>query len=544
MNDAIIENFLDQALEHEQNFVSSEKELVQHLSDLGYLKPDFLADFNFDTKIASALDQFMRDIKQSSLFSEKNLINYRTLFADDHQLELLRAVTDIDEGLLLDNLPQKGDISLESRMLHYRLDLMGLFERNASLPYGDYSKMMLQQLKSYCGYISMLDTINALADIENLTRRIIKKHGRENCILVCKTALTEDQKKDFELNRIFKKQLKTDFDKKSSFYELLKDKVLRRNKKRLDLNFLEAKSNSNLNHFILRLIQVHQWKDGFYDGLLDTEMGPLMFNSIKEMAIAFNNDQEEDDIKARSVLACVGNDYVLFNALFFLEKYMIEDKKGNHQQQVIAQLNTQLQKADADTQLKFELSANHYLHEAQNHLNQENQESKNGLFKRIYYGVSGFFKNLLRIGKKLFRWLVDQVKRVATFLKNFFKSMLAHMKRALHYFIRGIRFILGKGAVVSQSNRQVLLSKFSMDMDSFHIMPSNLALPAIAKHRLKVKEDLLGLQFSLAVVSKVLKLVLNMANMVTWPLLLINLVKVFKELTIQYNQINVELNSN
>ena len=118
------------------------------------------------------------------------------------------------------------------------------------------------------------------------------------------------------------------------------------------------------------------------------------------------------------------------------------------------------------------------------------------------------------------------------------------MKRALHYFIRGIRFILGKGAVVSQSNRQVLLSKFSMDMDSFHIMPSNLALPAIAKHRLKVKEDLLGLQFSLAVVSKVLKLVLNMANMVTWPLLLINLVKVFKELTIQYNQINVELNSN
>jgi hypothetical protein len=30
----------------------------------------------------------------------------------------------------------------------------------------------------------------------------------------------------------------------------------------------------------MRLIQVHQWQDGLYNGLLDSDMGELTINSI------------------------------------------------------------------------------------------------------------------------------------------------------------------------------------------------------------------------------------------------------------------------
>ena len=108
----------------------------------------------------------------------------------------------------------------------------------------------------------------------------------------------------------------------------------------------------------MRLIQVHQWQDGLYDGLLDSDIGELTLKSILS-AIDLYNVIKNRQIKTHRVLTHVVRDYYLFNGLFFLQEYMVEDDEGgetqNAEEIIISDLLQQVEKANDGELSAFEL---------------------------------------------------------------------------------------------------------------------------------------------------------------------------------------------
>ncbi len=292
------------------------------------------------------------------------------------------------------------------------------------------------------------------------------------------------------------------------------------------------------NVFLMRLIQVHQWMDGFYKGLLDSDIGEVSFNSLIDAINLFNEDGDEEDIKVKEVLFHAGRGYFVFNALFFLEKYMIEEEKKDYQKEVVDIINVSVQNASQQERQVFETKSEVIVESALSESDEVPRERK-GLLQRVYYGVKSFFRKAFKVGKKIFRWIKDKVKRVAGFLKDFFKKMFVHLGKALYYIGEGIKYIIGKNPLIKVTEtNQVLTSKILIDGDANCIVSQNCTREDIRSYGKQVRVTINSMVFSLKVVTLVIKTVQQMLMFFTWPLLLLNIVKAFKEIVAEYKLIN------
>ncbi len=530
-----IDELLVEAEAYRQQFKPSQKETVQHLIELGYLLPELLSPYSFDRQLEKAMALFQKELWESPLLPAKELERLKQLHDEDFEPQLLHMLTDLDEGLPLPALPKSGEISLLSRLVHYRLDVMGLFEYKIKHPYGPYSVLQLARLQQYTSAISRLDAINQLADLEGFTEKLVRIIGQEACILVFKLPEGSFDEDQYEVRPAFRKRLKDDFERSSQFYQLMRKEVLRQNDRKVNYDFLEERSKNELNQFIIRLIQVHQWTDGFYDGLLDHDLGPVSFEAIVAAIRLFNDDENEEDIKVKEILAHVGNGYFVFNALYFLKKYMVEEEKTDYEQSTIHNLGEQLRTAEPAEREAFHQKTAQLIDGANQTFDSEEQQIKQGLFKRIYYGIKGFFRKLFRLGKKLFKWVINRFDQLKELLTGFFKKALAHARQALRALIKGIKYLIGRHPFVTVTpNRNLLVSHIPLDGDGFSIMNPAAGSHYIAQHLNQIKDTVHALDFSLALLTTLLQSIKYFFSVIGWPLLLLHLVRAFKVLSAKY----------
>lgn len=525
----------------EENYLSANGKSLgakaQMLSDLGYLKTEFLTVFSVENKIAEAYRVFYAELLLSGLKSIKEINEFTNLYQDQAELKLLETVTDIDEGIPIMKLPELGESGLITRIIHYRLSLLGLYTGPIELNFNAFSYAGLEKAAIYIRK-SKLSTLNLLANLQNYTEAFLTENGFLHSVVAFKSGITGKQKDVPAYSGKFKRQIRQDLKDHEARYEILEEKLFRRNDDNVDLALLQSMAGEEINRFILRLIQLHQWMAGYYNGALDADFSELTVESLIEI-IENYNEGTDDKIRAADVLARVRDDYFIFNCLYFLKQYKEENRQADQTMNTLAILSDAYSKADPGEQQAFETNF-----QAGIDLVRSDQdtipETRNGVLRRVFFGIKTFFKKAFRFARKLFRWIVNGLKQAGIFVKNAIRMIYTFLKEAIRHFIEGVKFLLGKLPVTTQSSDgRSMYSNFDIDKDGLNIFETADASD-IKIHLDMVKQKVHSMSFSLALIGflfDTLKTALSLATVIAWPLFILKLVIAFKKVIDTYKTV-------
>ena len=453
--------------------------------------------------------------------------------------ELLDKATDIDEGFRFSQLPENGTVSLATRIVHYRLDIFGMWPFAIDTPFTAVNSLPALNTIGEYAHCGALEALNHLADVEGLTKRLLETHPDEDFILTFRTRHPIDKQLEKELERTirFKKQLLDDFGERSDFFRYLNRQVLPERAKKVDLTWLDREAINPFKKFVLRLIQVHQWQDGLYEGLLDSDIGEVTIRSILD-AIELFNLAADKRIESFRVLTHLVNGYFLFNGLFFMQEYMIESgAQGNEEETIINDVMGNAGRADDESLNLFE--ANMELLKIEIALASRKQpEEKKGFLKRIYFGVKKFLKKVVAVSKKIFGWIVHLAKKFWGLLKKVFGHFFAKLSKGIRAFVDGMRFLLGKKSTTTTGENGLISSVIRLDGDCYSIVAGNTSV-ITHEHNHKIKYNVTSMEFALSVVGGVLNIVVKALSVLSWPMLIFAIVKVFKHISESYQKLEL-----
>ncbi|MCW0484584.1 hypothetical protein [Gaoshiqia sediminis] len=514
-------HLLEQCEKELAGFRDEGNEIRQHLLELGYLSVNTANSVHPKDEIL-ARQLFEKELLQSGLFKPEQLAAEHRFGQEYFLRYFLRKLTDIDDGLVLGHLPEIGETGLRSRFVHYRLDLFGMWEHPVSLAYGMVSALQIGELAEV-GKCTSLEAINYLANVDRFTRHLLASYNEEQFILAFRSVNISGRLKE-KLDRrfAFGRQLKDDFGEKTEFLRYLQKHVLNRDEDRIDYGFLEKESKNPLSRFLVRLIQVHQWQEGFYSGLLDSDLGEVSLQSLIDSVETYNL-ADGKDIKMHRVLTYLGNGYFMFNALFFLQEYMV-DNQPTEEQKLWENLAGEVENADDESREKFTANLQQLRDEVSL---QSTVEEKGGFLKRIYFGFKKLIRKAFRFLRKIFRWVLERIEKVWGFVKKLFASFFENLYNGLRAFVDGIKFLLGRKLVFTGTPVQFIISKISPDGDVATLV-INAGPDIVMQHVRETRYQLSAMAFSLAVVGNVLKLAVQPFQLITWPLLLFKLVGSFQ----------------
>lgn len=530
----MLNNITDLVQEVEAKYTSttaaSEQQLVNHLNSLGYLDSLMLTALNSDARLQEAYEHFYSDLKNSGLVSPSDLLQAKTVFGDESRTKLLELAVDVDEGFTFKALPEFGALNLQTRIIHYRLSLLGLYAENVDLPYSSLTYAALDKLASYLGK-TKLAAINLAADLQNFTNVYLNANGYQHCITVIKNSQGKKQKDQLtipEYNGQFKRLLKVNLKNHDAIFDTLNEELFHRSDKKVNETYLEKLYKSEFNNFTLRLIQIHQWMGGFYNGTIDDDFGSMSLESLGNIIDCFTEAYGEE-IKTSKLLVRINDNTILFNSLFFLQYYKEESQSNDTTVEILNTINTAYSNASDDDQKSFETNMNAEISKL-NAAKRDNYQPIT-ITNKVFTGIKTFFKKIFKFAGKIFKWIISRIKKYADFVKNFIRNLYEYLKIAVRQFINGVKFLLGKLPVISTNKSgQSLYSNFDIDKDAVSLLSTG-DNAAIETHVKKVTDQVNGMEFSLSVISMlyaVLRTLLAGATPIAMPVFLFNLVKSFK----------------
>ncbi len=516
-------------------------EITQHLIELGYISLQ-KANALRAGDIMEAKTKFFDEVLQSSIFSEEYAEKLMLVGKDFALSTLLRKITDIDEGITFRELPEKGEVSLKTRLIHYRLDIFGLWPMDVAMPFSSLSIFNLNVIAEFAK-CKTLEAVNFLADVEQFTEHLLKIHPEEKFILIFKSPkVSEKTRKTLDWRHPFKRQLVDDFGERTNFFKYLNKNILVNNPKNVDVNFLQKEAGNPFKKFILRLIQVYQWRDGFYSGLLDSDIGEVTLKSMLD-AIDFYNSTENRNIKTHRVITYLHQGYFVFNSLFFLQEYMIEDPNPANQNgefDVLNNLSSQLEQSNEKDRADFSSNINKLKADIYSE-SEHGPGEKNGFLRRIYFGMKKLVQKAFRFARKIFSWIKDKVEKVWGFLKTLFRNFFENLEMGIRAFVDGINFLFGHKPLESSNGNEMIISKFSIDGDSVSITSGQIS-NVLQSHLETIGYNINSMKFTLAIVGGILKLIVGMVNIITWPLLVINIIKIYKNISASFLELGASQN--
>ena len=516
-------------------------EITQHLIELGYISLQ-KANAVRPGDIIEAKAKFLDEVLQSSIFPGEYVEQLMLVGKDFALSTLLRKITDIDEGITFRELPKNGEVSLSTRLIHYRLDVFGLWPMNIAAPFSSLSIFKLNEIAEFAK-CKTLEVVNFLADVEQFTEHLLKIHPEEKFILIFKSPKVSDKtRKTLDRRHPFKRQLVDDFGERADFFKYLNKNILVNNPKNVDVNFLQKEAGNSFKKFILRLIQVHQWRDGFYSGLLDSDIGEVTLKSMLD-AIDFYNSTENRNIKTYRVITYVHQGYFVFNSLFFLKEYMIEETTPANQNgefYVLNNLTSQLGQSNEKDRADFSSNINKLKADIYLESEQEPGE-KNGFLRRVYFGVKKLIQKALRFARKIFSWIKDKVEKVWGFLKTLFRDFFENLEMGIRAFVDGINFLFGRKPLESSNGNEMIISKFSIDGDSVSITSGQIS-NVLQDHLDTIGYNVKSMKFTLTIVGGILKLIIEMVSIIIWPLLILNIIKTYKNISASYLELKASQN--
>ncbi|MEM1323135.1 MAG: hypothetical protein AAGG75_22915, partial [Bacteroidota bacterium] len=283
---------------------------------------------------------------------------------------------------------------------------------------------------------------------------------------------------------------------------------------------LQQIADAPINRFLLRILQLHQWSNGYYNGRLDSKFGSWTFGALSQFV------EDIPGLKLKYILCKLGGPsqgYWLLNAAYLFEK-MVQIYRKDRKKEADVQLIQHYQSAFADQPpaLQSEL-----MNKAFEELNEETAAGQRGvgIGRRIYRGATGLARSLLRGIGKLINLIRYQVKKLLNLFKNFVHFLYQEIREGVVKYGVGLTLLLAGGKLLplDANTGQRLLDGLNIDpgqmMNKF-ILRMAKGNPKRAKH----------LRFCVRLVGRVLKWGLALATGgLTWPKLAVQIALYFRE---------------
>ncbi len=325
----------------------------------------------------------------------------------------------------------------------------------------------------------------------------------------------------------FKAQLRRSLNE--SFYQEIRQKVFR--DRRTD--YLEQVASSPFNLFLVRLIQVRQWMNGYYYGRLDSQPGDRTFQSIVE----FTEEEDLKKLRLKYILTRLGQNqkgFWLLNVQYYFDCLVTLDHKASSETStsLITLYEKEIEKENG-------IFNNKRTKKAWEEYNLELQEGLDGpahRIRRFYFGVKSLIKSIGRVIHRVIRFLIKGVKIVLRILKNFIKIIYKEIREGTKNFFDGMQFLFGKRSIETVApNGSIVLTNYGFDFDTTVFMSTNLPQETLNLHIQECMKRTHNLHFSLTLCGKVLKWVFHIAtSSLSWPRLAIKIAFYFKGLIIKF----------
>lgn len=551
-------------------------DMLQPLIDLGYLtleqcKPE---NIHRNTFLEIAVKQFRKDYETYRLhtkrftfepFDKEHYHHYRTNL-NEAETDFIQKAVSFEGGFIISELPTFGKVTLASRIVHYRLEIFGLYGKAShhgiDAPFTNESLEKLQILKGFWEWeaIGDVSVLNWLGRLNVLIEQIFEELNKDK---------NRNKKDIFVLEDGTFDTTRFGIDKHDTLEELL-------------CHY----------EFMARLFQIHLWVNGLYHGAID---GVIKSNGSKQEQRKAqrktkreerrqnrrnrrNQSDEDNDADKIDAEAEKEEAFSTENAIVEMVRYLNEsediERPNNKPFEVdyfygkwnntatyrinvinILERTRALQIKDNSESIAEIIDKNDAKNNSEEDKIRNQLFDKNGRFsdlvkkelvlrkdnflkgtrRKIYYGIQQF--------KRVFRRIIGVFKKIGDFFKKAFNvikriSILVYqeVKEGIKVFIHGFSFLVGKRRIATKrvpKNQNIseierdnlpenIVTKFDLDCDIKQFVCKGLSEKEIKNHNEKCQNQINSLSISLIVTAIVLKWVLILAtNAVTFPTILL-----------------------
>lgn len=512
-------------------------DMLQPLIDLGYLTFEEIKPNNPEQSIhlERAVRQFRKDYEAYQLLQQKFTFlpfdqeHYHSYAKQLNEIELdfLQSLVSFEGTFMLSNLPQFGTISLVTRIIHYRLKILGLYGKKTvqgvEAVYENTSLQGLHDIKSFLDWeISDLDFINGIGNIEQLIEQIYKQ---------------------IDVNHPDKKMIY--MDKKGKFQTHL-------------INIQPESHVALYYEFLARIFQIRLWIDGLYNGEIDGKIRDDDVNNystkkaIRELVRYLRRDKElrEDpfiirkgyNLKELKVKDFYNknrrlNAYVLnVIDLLYVTKAMKDD------QSVVAVSDVLID--EKHRKLKKDLLDDNgtFREDVKKELEEREKDFLSGSKRRLYYGIKQFGQTIRRVIKNIFRFISDRIKLGFNVVKRLAVWVFREIKEGIKVFYHGMKFLIGKREIITSKkpmeSRQKgevpddsIVSKYDLDCDSIIFISKKCDGDSERQHTKKCQNQINSLNISLVLTALILRWVLLLTSGATgWTPFLLMIARTLKKI--------------
>jgi len=512
------------------------EEIIQPLADLGYLAiSNQEGEIVSNEALSHAIVSFRKEYFQTNLLvSTFESLTPRDLSDPDlmltaRELSLLHCLTSLDGDFELEELPAVGTQNIFTRLIHYRLNIMGLYDGRLDAPFAENPLSELRKLAEWFSSPALL-IINTLGNIPTLSS-LIQNHNLTKDRVVYFTYKTPANRlANFNIKRgpaknAFMRQLKKDVRKKTLSFKNFRKKV---HERKPDFEFLKKNVDQAINGFLLRLLQVRQWMGGYYLGTLDSDIGKMTFGSMLEFTKA-EVEHGNIDFTIQKFVGYVGQDFWVLNIHYPL-KQMIKkvDSQEVSSEDLFNEYSATLDRLNPVQRDNFDKN----IKEAWKDINKENSrnlKSDDHYLRRIYYGVRTMVKSLWRGIRRLFRFLARSIVKLVNRLKNLAKILFREIREGLKAFAAGMKFLFGKRTLTTTNGQETITTHFDFDCDAKNAVSPNASKGLIKLHLKALHRLPKDLNFALSVTAVIIKWILALIKG-NWPKLVIQVGLTFRKM--------------
>ncbi len=479
---------------------------LQPLIDLGYLelaaaKPE---NANRIEAITQAVKQFRKECEAENYLRKRYTFlpfeynNYHIYAFSLNEIEqnFIQKTVSFDGDFLIQYIPNIGEVSLTSRIIHYRLQLFGLFPSDKiNRPFLAFSLEKLHWIKSFFEWkIDDLTLLNQIGDIEVL-------------ITAIHSELSNGKVSD-------------------KFIYLFKDGSF-------NLTVLQHPPEVVRKYydFIARLFQMHLWANGLYHGaidgkILDSDDAYSTKSAIKEL-VRFINKTRKRNLKVEQ-LYC---ETPLRDNTYFLN--VIDLLNETKSMQANVEINSVAEIVESNKKLtKMLFDENEQLTEKVKEKVIERKDSFWMKKRRFYFGIKQVCKTIGSNIKRFFRRIANFIKRAFNLFKRIAVLVFQEIKEGVKIFLHGMKFLLGKRIITTAkgSEPNALISKYDLDFDA-QLFVADISDTSTAKQHIeKCKNQINALGISLVITGFVLRWALIIStSSISWTQLLLILAKKTKK---------------
>ncbi len=483
-------------------------EWKQHLMDLGYLDERFASLDTYTTVIIQAIKAFCKDDTAISTVSEdgplpqgfKDNMEHRFGRPGDLALNRLNRYTSFDGEPLGAPLPGVGSLNLYSRILHFRLKTLGLYNQSVAAPVNSETEIALSLVSVLLGTRDGENLIDLLGNVKAMTERYRELNAMRP--LVIRDTPTPARAVFGRLAILNGKFIHTDHQwrvlERSTpdvFQQLRRDIATRPNASMFTADYR--------NRFGLGLLQLWLWMNGYYQGHVDQWWGPLSTEALDE-ALAFER------VPKANVSISLGNGLCALN-FPALEEDVLDKMAGA--QEV-------LEKNEAAI-----------IHESS--FLQSKEKENQTIFDKIWAQIRAGFKKIIQVGRRIYHgagtliksalrgllngldWIKSRAEKIAAPVVNFFRQVYKRIREGIRMAARSLNifahFVFGK-PVITQDGHSFVLSRFDFDRDGV-LFASNKAPPKLIQaHQRLLARLSASLSLLLSIAGQIIFLVRSIAG--------------------------------